>query len=196
MFWPKIDEEYREELRGISEGLKARGVKLDTLDLATMNAWQELSPYWFRWHEARQGRLVRISTPEHCSAFVATGSYTKDGQPVIAHNAWTTYIEGARWNIILDIVPTSGHRILMDSFPGLIHSGDDFGINSGGLMITETTISGFSGFDPEGIPEFVRARIAVLEAHLPGRAFQVQKNPAVLFGACSSLQARIGPRLP
>jgi hypothetical protein len=161
MFWPKIDEEYREELRGISDGLNARGVKLDALDLATMNAWQELSPYWFRWHEARQGRLVRTSAPEHCSAFVATGSYTKDGRPVIAHNAWTTYIEGARWNIILDIVPTSGHRILMDSFPGLIHSGDDFGINSGGMMITETTISGFSGFDPEGIPEFVRARKAM-----------------------------------
>ena len=28
-------------------------------------------------------------------------------------------------------------------------------------MITETTISGFSGFDPNGIPEFVRARKAM-----------------------------------
>ena len=46
----------------------------------------------------------------------------------------------------------------MDGFPGFIHSGDDFGINSAGLAITETTISGFSGYDPSGIPEFVRAR--------------------------------------
>ena len=45
--------------------------------------------------------------------------------------------------------------------PGLIHSGDDFGVNSGGMMITETTISNFSGFDPAGIPEFVRARKAM-----------------------------------
>ena len=45
--------------------------------------------------------------------------------------------------------------------PGLIHSGDDFGINSAGIMITETTISGFSGFDPAGVPEFVRARKAM-----------------------------------
>ena len=29
------------------------------------------------------------------------------------------------------------------------------------MMITETTISGFSGFDPNGVPEFVRARKAM-----------------------------------
>ncbi len=45
--------------------------------------------------------------------------------------------------------------------PGLIHSADDFGINAAGIMITETTITGFQGFDPNGIPEFVRARKAM-----------------------------------
>ena len=49
----------------------------------------------------------------------------------------------------------------MDGMPGLIHSGDDFGINSAGLAITETTITGFAGFDPAGIPEFARARKAM-----------------------------------
>ena len=49
----------------------------------------------------------------------------------------------------------------MDGAPGLIHSGDDFGVNAAGIIITETTISGFSGFDPNGIPEFVRARKAM-----------------------------------
>jgi hypothetical protein len=62
---------------------------------------------------------------------------------------------------MFDIVPRGGHRILMDGFPGLIHSGDDFGINSAGIIITETTISQFSGFDPDGVPEFVRARKAM-----------------------------------
>jgi hypothetical protein len=161
VLWPRVDAEYREELRGMSEGLNARGVKLDALDLTAMNAWQELSPYWFKWREAQQGRLVRVSAPEHCSAFVATGSYTKDGRPVVGHNAWTGYIEGVRWNIMFDIAPRSGHRILMDGFPGLIHSADDFGINSAGIIITETTISQFSGFDPKGVPEFIRARKAM-----------------------------------
>ncbi len=136
-------------------------MNLDAYDLTAMNAWQELSPAWYKWVEEQQGRVVKISQPEHCSAFVATGSYTKDGRPVIAHNAWTGYVEGVRWNIIFDIAPTRGHRIIMDGFPGLIHSADDFGINSAGIVITETTISQFSGFDPAGVPEFVRARKAM-----------------------------------
>ncbi|MBI4893005.1 MAG: peptidase C45, partial [Acidobacteria bacterium] len=53
------------------------------------------------------------------------------------------------------------HRILMDGFPGYIHSGDDFGVNSGGLAITETTITAFRGFDHKGVAEFARARQAM-----------------------------------
>src|SRR4029077_7760273 len=56
---------------------------------------------------------------------------------------------------------SKGSRIMMDGAPGLIHSGDDFGVNAAGLIITETTISGFSGFAPNGVPEFVRARKAM-----------------------------------
>jgi hypothetical protein len=43
----------------------------------------------------------------------------------------------------------------------VIASDDDFGINSNGLMVTETTITQFNGFDPNGKPEFVRARKAL-----------------------------------
>jgi hypothetical protein len=50
--------------------------------------------------------------------------------------------------------------MLMDGLPGVIHSGDDYVINTAGMAITETTISNFSGFDTTGIPEFVRARKA------------------------------------
>jgi hypothetical protein len=49
----------------------------------------------------------------------------------------------------------------MDGMPGLIHSGDDYGVNSAGLAVTETTIGYFNGFDPKGIPEFQRARKAM-----------------------------------
>ncbi|HEY4197741.1 MAG TPA: hypothetical protein VGM63_19510, partial [Mucilaginibacter sp.] len=42
--------------------------------------------------------------------------------------------------------------------PGSIHSGDDFLITSSGILITETTITGFRGFDSTRTPEFVRAR--------------------------------------
>jgi len=68
---------------------------------------------------------------------------------------------GSRWNIMFDVRPERGYRFLMDGMPGLIHSGDDFGINAAGMMITETTITGFHGFDPDGVAEFVRARKAM-----------------------------------
>jgi hypothetical protein len=96
---------------------------------------------------------------------VATGSYTKDHRVVIGHNNWTSYTSGERWNVIFDITPSDGNRMIMDGMPGLIHSGDDFGVNSAGMMITETTIGSFSGFDPNGIPEFVRARKAMQYAN-------------------------------
>jgi hypothetical protein len=159
VFWPHVEAEYREELTGIAEGLKARGVKLDIWDVVALNAWLEL-PYYDKMLGGDAGASA-TGPGDHCSAFVATGSYTKDGRIVIAHNNWTSYSSGERWNVIFDIVPANGNRILMDGMPGMIHSGDDFGINSAGIVITETTISNFKGFDPNGVPEFVRARKAM-----------------------------------
>jgi Phospholipase B len=49
----------------------------------------------------------------------------------------------------------------MDGIPGVIASDDDFGINGDGLMVTETTITQFEGWDPNGKAEFVRARKAL-----------------------------------
>ena len=43
--------------------------------------------------------------PPYCSAFIATGSYTKDGGIVMGHNSWVEYIIGERWNAVLDIRP-------------------------------------------------------------------------------------------
>jgi len=160
MLWPHVEAEYRAELQGIADGAAARGDKIDVWDVVALNAWLEM-PYFDKWY-AKQHDLPRPDAmPEHCSAFVATGSYTKDGHVVIAHNNWSSYETGERWNIIFDIVPEHGYHILMDGMAGLIHSGDDFGINSAGILITETTISRFNGFDPHGIPEFVRARKAM-----------------------------------
>jgi hypothetical protein len=162
VFWPHVEQQYRDELNGIAEGLKARNVKLDVWDVVAMNAWLEL-PYYDKWYDhAKPGERP---VADHCSAFAATGSYTKDGRVVIGHNNWTSYASGERWNIIFDISPANGNRIIMDGMPGLIHSGDDFGLNSAGIIITETTISEFNSFDPNGIPEFVRARKAMQYAN-------------------------------
>jgi len=166
MLWPKIDPEYQAELQGIVDGLQAHKVSLDLDDLVAMNAFMELPDYYVPWlnEQTKEARPPK-SAGDHCSAFVATGNYTKDHHIVMAHNNWTSYLEGARWKIIFDIVPQKGFSMLMDGFPGVIVSDDDFGVNSGGLMITETTISDFHGWDVNGKPEFVRARKAMQYAN-------------------------------
>jgi hypothetical protein len=142
--------------------LNAQGVNLDVWDVVTMNASQEWSYYVAEYDKAHKiASLPTVAAPEHCSAFVAVGSYTKDGRVVIAHNNWTNYLDGSRWTIAFDIAPAHGYRLLMDGLPGFIHSGDDFGLNAAGIVITETTISGFHGYDATGVPEFVRARKAM-----------------------------------
>jgi len=161
ILWPKIEPEYRQELDGIVAGLNAKGITADRWDVVALNAIEELPEYYVPWLEKQQGKAPTQKAPGNCSAFVATGGYTKDGRIVIGHNAWTNYVTGSRWQIMFDMKPEKGHRILMDGLPGVIVSDDDFGINANGIMVTETTITGFELFDPNGVPEFVRARKAL-----------------------------------
>ena len=161
MLWPRIDPEYQREIDGIALGLKAKGVSADRWDLVALNALEELPYYYVPWLDKKEGKTPTTHAPGNCSAFVATGSYTSDGRIVMGHNAWTNYVVGSRWNIVFDIKPERGHRILMDGLPGIIISDDDFGVNDAGLMVTETTITKFEGWDPEGKPEFARARKAL-----------------------------------
>ncbi|MFI5179533.1 MAG: C45 family autoproteolytic acyltransferase/hydrolase [Vicinamibacterales bacterium] len=161
LLWPKIDPEYQQELDGIVAGATEAGATLDRWDIVALNAIEELPGYYVPWLDKQHGKPPSVKSPESCSAFVATGAYTRDHRIVMGHNAWTDYIVGSRWNIVFDLVPAKGHRILMDGLPGIIVSDDDFGVNSNGIMITETTISRFEGFDPQGTPEFFRARKAL-----------------------------------
>src|SRR5271165_7456481 len=163
MLWPHIDAEYQQELQGIADGAKAHGVDVDVYDIVALNSFEEVPDYYVPWlnKQEKTANAPALKSPGNCSAFVATGSWTKDGQIVIAHNNWTNYKNGERWRIIFDIQPAHGYRILMDGFPGVIASDDDFGINSDGLMVTETTITQFEGWDSNGKPEFMRARKAL-----------------------------------
>jgi hypothetical protein len=167
MLWPHIDAEYQQELQGIADGAKAHGVDLDVYDIVALNAFEEVPDYYVPWLAKQQKTAAnpKLKAPGNCSAFIATGSMTKDHQIVIAHNNWTSYLAGERWVVIFDIQPEHGNRILMDGFPGVITSDDDFGVNSSGIMITETTITQFEGWDPNGKPEFMRSRKALQYAN-------------------------------
>lgn len=175
IFWPHIDAEYQEELQGIVEGLKAHGSTLDLWDVVALNAMEEITDYYVPWLNKREktANAPNLKAPGNCSAFVATGSWTKDHKPVIAHSNWIDISIGKRWTMIFDIVPTRGYRMLTDGFPGIIVSDDDFGINAAGLMVTETTIAAYELFDPNGKPEFVRARKAMQYANSIDRYVEI-----------------------
>jgi len=156
LFWPKLDADARREIEGIAEGARARGKAIDSIDIVAMNGWMEIAWYYIPGLDKLDNKA-----PGNCSAFIATGSYTKGGGIVMGHNAWIDYGVGQRWNVVMDLVPDRGRRMFMDSFPGFIHSGDDFALNDAGILVTETTITQFKGFDPQGDPEFARARRAM-----------------------------------
>jgi hypothetical protein len=162
---PAIDAEDRAELEGIVEGMKAAGVPTTYDDIVTYNASIELTGYW--WPEVAKkfdGSAIIVTTPkESCSSFIATGRMTKDGGVVLGHNTMGDYTL-ADCNVVLDLVPARGHRILMQTQAGWIHSGSDFFITDAGLVGSETTIGNFHGFTEKGIPEFIRMRRATQDA--------------------------------
>ncbi len=163
MYTPKVDAENRSELEGMVEGLRKAGMDSSLDELVTLNAWIELTGYW--WPEEKKKLGVQSPNPpkQGCSAFIATGNMTSNGAIVMGHNTMASYPE-ADPNVILDLVPAHGHRILMQTAAGWIHSGTDFFITSAGLIGTETTIGGFGGFNEKGIPEFTRFRRATQDA--------------------------------
>jgi hypothetical protein len=162
---PAIDAENRLELQGIAEGLNAAGVPITYSEVVTYNAQIELEAYW--WPLAQKqlaGEIDVVSKPrESCSSFIATGRMTKDGGIVLGHNTMSDYVD-ATANVVIDIKPERGHRILMQTQPGFIHSGTDFFITDAGLVGSETTIGGFQHFTEKGVPEFIRMRRATQDA--------------------------------
>ena len=163
MFVPKIDAENLAELDGIAEGARGAGVDVSRDELIAYNGIIELSGYWW----PAELKTIKDAPPppvrQSCSSFIATGSWTRDGNVVLGHNTMSGY-ESEFPNVIQDLVPARGHRIFWQTVPGWIHSGMDFFITDAGLVGSETTIGGFEGFDTNGIPEFSRMRRATQDA--------------------------------
>ena len=181
--------EILDELQGIVDGANARFDELApwlTLqDLLGWNGYPELVCQWFpnvcnhsitppiplplpgtTCDERRQPSHASVRNanrfvPHHCSAFVATGEYTKDGGVVGAHTTWQRFANGDFYNIILEIgIPEgAGHSILMQTAPGYVASTMDFGQNAAGMIAISTSINGVN-FLPEELPYFLRARRA------------------------------------
>lgn len=159
MFTGKIDAENLGEIDGIVEGMKAAGESTTRAEIVAYNGSTEFMGYWWPLVKDTISPSAPDPKKESCSSFIATGSMTSDGGIVLGHNTMSSFYYPL-CNIVMDILPDKGHRILMQSVAGLIHSETDFFVTSAGLVGSETTIGGFFPFDEKGIPEFVRMRHA------------------------------------
>ena len=90
--------------------LESQGGRGRPLGLGRLNANQELPYYYVPWLDKKEGKPPITHAPGNCSAFIASGSHTKDGRIVMGHNAWTNYVVGTRWNVVFDIKPTGCDR--------------------------------------------------------------------------------------
>ena len=171
----KFDPEYLEEMRGIADGADKAGAlsnghPLDLLDIATVNSAVDigqlggalnvtstpLSGRSFNKEEEEANAAERL---HKCSSFLANGPATSDGKIVFAQLfMWGGYT-GVHWDVICDVQPARGHRLVYETFPGGIHSGADFYINDAGIMIGETTVMQ-TPFNMNGEPQSSRIRRA------------------------------------
>jgi hypothetical protein len=176
LFLRGFDREILEEMRGITDGANAAGAKwlnrkLDLIDLVVANTTVELGELASAMQMTPTGlEGARFNLPpyspkedrptDHCSAFAATGSATRDGKMVIGHVTWWSQTLAEQTNVMLDIQPENGRHLLMQSYPGGIESGTDWYQNDAGIVLTETTIRQ-TPFNIQGTPVAFRARMAI-----------------------------------
>jgi hypothetical protein len=177
LFLHGFDQEILEEMKGIADGASDAGARwegrrIDLTDIAVVNTTVELGDLSEALAVTPNGlEGLRLVAPnyvdhkhgallDHCSAFAATGAATRDGRMVIGHTTWWPLTLAEQTNVMLDIKPASGHRVLMQSYPGGIESGTDWYQNDAGVVLTETTIAQ-SPFNVGGTPIAYRARKAI-----------------------------------
>lgn len=178
LFLRGFDKEILEEMKGIADGAAAGGLKwdgrpVDLVDVVTMNTLTEvrlltaalpMTPTGLEGLNLRRPEYFDpkrdVGVTERCSAFAATGSATRDRKMVIGHITMWPLTLAEQTNIMLDIKPSAGRRIMMQSYPAGIQSGTDYYQNDAGVVLTETTIRQ-SPFNANGTPVAYRARKAI-----------------------------------
>ncbi len=177
LFLRGFDREIMEEMHGIAEGASDAGAKwldrrIDLMDIVVANVTVELGELSSAVSTTASGLEglsfekpvyaagKRDSAVDHCSAFAATGPATRDGKLVIGHVTWWPLTLAEQTNVMLDIKPAAGHRMLIQSYPGGIESGTDWYQNDAGVVLTETTINQ-TPFNVQGTPVAFRARMAI-----------------------------------
>ncbi|MDB5352708.1 MAG: hypothetical protein JWN86_3955 [Planctomycetota bacterium] len=191
LFLRRYDAEYLEEMRGIADGAAASGSKfhgraIDLVDIAALNSELETSclagalealPTGLEGKVFAEPKFPRPKPEqaEHCSAFAATGPATADGKIVFGHITMFQLYHVRHFNVWLDVKPSKGHRVLMQTYPGGIQSGMDYYQNDNGLLLTETTI-GQTQFGEHAVPLASRIRKVIQYANSIDDAVAILKE--------------------
>lgn len=190
LFFRKFDVEFLEEMKGTADGANKAGAKfkgrdLDLLDIVTLNSAVDMSslqdglthaphPLSGRTFMTGDDEMAKGGKGDHCSSFVATRGATKSGRFLFTQMfMWNGYT-GTEFNVMVDVVPDKGHRFVMQTFAGGIHSGTDWYLNASGLVMGETTV-GQTPFNPDGTPQSNRIRKAAQYAS------SIDEAAAILF---------------
>jgi hypothetical protein len=146
--------EFYEEIRGISNGAKEKGVNISVGFIIAWNAYMSLYSYI-------KGGSVEDKThnsQQRCSAFIATGHATENGDIVMCHSTHSDFITGQLLNIIMYVKPDNGNPFMMQCSAGYISSVSDWFICDNGIIGCETTISKINYKPTFGSPSFCRIR--------------------------------------
>ena len=152
----KETEEWKnifDELRGICDGCSS------AMTLNELIAWN----MYLSMDEILNKSLDK--DVQRCSAFIATGSKTVDGNILMAHNTHCDYASGFISNIVMHMHPSAPNTFpfVMQTLPGLVCSSTDWFISESGIIGCETTISKIN-YIPDfekGVPYFFRIRKAM-----------------------------------
>ena len=149
--------EFYQEIVGIAEGARHAGVDISIDVLIAWNALCSMYEYLHN-HPSKRTKTGR------CSAFIATGKATQDGNIVMGHTTHTGLVSGMFFHIIMYVTPEKGIPFCMQTAAGCIASGTDWFITKAGMVGCETTISGITyqpDFNHGNSPYFCRIRKAM-----------------------------------
>lgn len=167
LFGPILEEEewsfIKEELRGIVAGASTPGITYDFL--VAWNSYLSMCTYYEKNHNSDASK-----DKGRCCAFIATGSATKTGEIVMAHNTHSDFATGFALNVIMKVNPKDSpvskdsNAFVMQTAPGLICSSSDWFLCENGIIGCETTIANLNyapEFNKTSVPYYLRIRKAM-----------------------------------
>ena len=174
--------EYYEEIKGISDGAKAKNITISIEFIIAWNAYMSLYSY------IKEGSIEdKVVNSQRCSAFIATGNATENGDILMGHSTHSDFITGQQLNIIIYVNPSQGHPFMMQCSAGFISSISDWFICDNGIMGCETTISSINYKTKFGYPSFCRIRNIMQYANSLDDCIELMKNHNSGDYACSWL---------